>query len=207
MRSLKTGTCTILTPFPYSLKSSAPMRCGMLPAPAVATVRSGSLLCAASMYSRKFAALSFFATATYEYVATTPTGTSPASGETLSDEVDDMNRSVLLPFCCLTHSAAIAPPAPGLFSTITEIPEVFSTPSATNRAATDDVPPAANPTTNVSGSRSWVEAEVAKSANATMKPINFCTSFFPFDESGWTRLHIGVARGASRASTIALLRT
>jgi len=67
----------------------------------------------------------------------------------LSDDVEDMNKSVCVPFCRSTQSAAIAPPAPGRFSTTVELPVICSTDSAKILAAVEEVPPAANPTTSV----------------------------------------------------------
>src|SRR5882724_5768566 len=60
-----------------------------------------------------------------------------------------MNKSVCVPFCRSTQSAAIAPPAPGRFSTTIEVRVICSTDSAKILAAVEEVPPAANPTTNV----------------------------------------------------------
>src|SRR5882672_1354068 len=78
-----------------------------------------------------------------------PIGVSALVGGISSSEVDDMNKSVRELCSCSTKSAASFPPAPGLLRMTVGVPVIPSNDSAMNRAAVEEVPPAANPTTSV----------------------------------------------------------
>lgn len=88
-------------------------------------------------------------TATYLYCANIPTGTSPVSGGIRKSDVADITSNICDVSFCMTREAASLPPAVGIFSTTIWAPSIVAAESAKIRAAVDEVPPAAKPTTNV----------------------------------------------------------
>ena len=71
------------------------------------------------------------------------------SGGIRKSDVADITSNIRDDSFCITREAASLPPAVGIFSTTTLVPSIVAAESAKMRAAVDEVPPAAKPTTSV----------------------------------------------------------